>query len=102
MVSEIFKRIDDAFEEVDPDVAEVEVSAGACTIATPVKRSKIIVSPQPPVRQIWLAAAALGIAIHFDWHPEKLEWWDDKNKGYELFSHLRTLVKDMTGLQVEI
>src|SRR4051812_13984719 len=43
-----FKRIDDAFETIDPDLAESNISQGALTIVFG-QKLRFIVSPQTPV-----------------------------------------------------
>lgn len=101
-VKEIFERIERAFENVDPDVAEAESLSGTCTILTPANRSKIIVSPQPPVKQIWVAVAAMGLAMHFSQDPTSQRWLDDKDSSKELFSQLSAAVKATTGLEIKI
>jgi CyaY protein len=92
------QRILKAFDDIDPDVVEAELSQGALTILA--KGKKIIVSPQPPVKQVWLAAANLGIAVHFDWHPDSQKWIDDKGKGLELYAFTSEVVQKACGLSL--
>jgi CyaY protein len=90
-VSEAFGRIEKGFEKVDPDLAECENVAGALTI-TLRNRSKVIVSPQPSVRQIWLAVAAEARAYHFNFDNDSGRWLDDRGTGHELFTQISEAV----------
>lgn len=87
-------RIEKAFANVDPDVAECEQSLGSMTI-TFADRSRCILSAQPSVRQLWLALAARGTAYHFNWNGT--QWVDDKGKGIELLSFLEGYFRELTG-----
>jgi len=99
-LSEAYARVVKAFDAVDPDVAEVETSLGSCAILTP--KGKIILSPQPPVRQLWLAVASQGIAAHFNWNEEKQGWFEDKDSTREFWAFLTEVLKKATGLDVRL
>jgi iron donor protein CyaY len=86
LVKDVYARIEAAFEDVDPDLVEVEPGMG--TLALVSGKNKTILSTQPSVRQIWLAVAALGIAVHFNYDSERGLWVDDKGEGKELFAFL--------------
>jgi CyaY protein len=101
LVADAFNRIEKAFENVDPDSAECENASGAISI-TLSDRSKIVVSPQPHVRQIWLAVASQGKAYHFDFDSDSNQWIDDKTHSLELFGQIGQAVKKATGISVEI
>ncbi len=98
-VSEHFDIILKVIDEFDPDLIEAELSQGALTIISR-DRSKTILSQQPSVRQIWLAAAALGKAVHFSWDESSAKWLDDKGTGAELFSYLAKVLKETAGLEL--
>jgi iron donor protein CyaY len=100
-VQEVYDRIQRAFENVDPDIAECEQAMGVLTI-TLADRSRCILSTQPSVRQVWFAFAAKGTAAHFNFDPASGVWIDDKSKGLELVSHFKALMKDATGLELAI
>ena len=87
-------RVEKAFADVDPDVAECEQALGSMTI-TFADRSRCILSAQPSVRQLWLALAAKGTAHHFNWDGAR--WQDDKGKGIELLSFLEGYYRELTG-----
>ena len=99
LVDDTLHHIDDAFAEIDPDLAESSISQGALTILFP-GGLRAIVSPQPPVQQMWLAFR--DRAYHFDWDPEGKRWMDDRGEGLELYAVVTSLTKDTSGLTVEI
>ena len=59
LADDAFRRIERAFEEVDPDLAEAYLAGDVLTI-TYRDGSKCIVNTQRPTRQIWLAARSRG------------------------------------------
>lgn len=93
-------RVESAFEDVDPDVAECEEQLGALTIRF-ADGARCILSAQPSVRQLWLAVAARGVAFHFNYDPESDQWVDDKGRGIELLAYLKDYIKEQTGLELE-
>jgi len=99
-LKEVYDCVERAFESMDPDDAEVDVAQGSCTILA--RGKKIILSPQPPVRQIWLAAANLGTAVHFNFDAASSRWMDDKGKGLELFESVEQAVFATLGKRVRI
>ena len=98
LVDETLSRIDRSFEDVDPDMAECSISQGALTIAFP-PNLRCIVSPQPPVRQMWLAFR--DRAWHFDWDATRAVWVDDKGRG-ELYPILQGIIRETAGLDVTL
>jgi CyaY protein len=99
LVDDTLHHIDRAFEEVDPDLAECTISQGALTIAFP-GGLRAIVSPQPPVRQMWLAFRDRG--YHFDWDPAQKRWLDDRGEGLELYAVIADITLRMTGLEISV
>ena len=99
-IQETFDRIERAFENVDPDRAECEQSHGSMTI-TFEDESRCILSAQPSVRQLWLAIASRGTAVHFVLDAESGLWKDDKGKGLELLALLGGYLKEKAGLSVK-
>lgn len=81
LAHETFRRIVDAFDDIDWKEADVETSGDVITI-TWSDRSRCIVNTQRPVRQIWLAGG--DRAWHFDWDEGSKRWLDDKGSGAEL------------------
>jgi iron donor protein CyaY len=96
---EVMKRIDTAFADVDPDLAESEYSQGTLVIIF-AQKLKLIISPQAPVRQIW--AAFRDRAWHFSQDPATQRWLDDRGQGVELFDLVKTLAREQTGLSVPL
>ena len=99
LVDATLERIDAAFGDVDPDLAESNISQGALTLVFP-GGTKAIVSAQPPVRQIWLAYT--DHAWHFDLDAATGRWMDDRGKGEDLFVVLSGIAKDAAGVDVTI
>jgi CyaY protein len=101
LVDRTFSALQRAFDDVDPDDAEYEYSQGAVTI-TFKDASRCILSTQPSVRQIWLAAASRGVAHHFNYDPSNGRWMDDKGKGVELLAYVKGLVRETTGVDLKL
>lgn len=100
-IQEALDRIEKAFAEVDPDVAECEQAHGAMTIVF-ADRSRCILSAQPSVRQLWLALASQGTAYHFNFDQKTDRWRDDKGRDIELLSFLENFLKEKTGVALRL
>jgi len=100
-IQDVFDRVQDAFENVDPDIAECDQSQGAMTISL-ADGSRCILSAQPSVRQLWMAVASRGVAFHFNYDAGQASWIDDKGRGIEAVSYLKTYLKDATGLELKL
>ena len=94
-----FRRIEDAFQEIDVEEVDCERAGDVVTLLFR-GGARCIVNTQRPTRQIWLAANAR--AWHFFYEAESDAWLDDKGSGAELFQTLATVVKDATGLDVTV
>jgi CyaY protein len=92
-----FRKIGDAFENVDPDLVDCDVAGDVVTL-TIQGGGKCIVNTQRPTRQIWLAARAQ--AWHFSWDEALGRWVDDKGRGDELYETVARIVKQATGADV--
>jgi CyaY protein len=97
LADEAFRSIEDAFEEVDPDIVDCEIAGDVVTL-TMRGAGKCIVNTQRPTRQIWLAASAR--AWHFSWDEAHKRWVDDKGRGDELYATIARVVKQATGADV--
>ena len=97
LIDETFKKIDDAFADVDPDQAESTLSQGAVTIVFP-GGTRCIISPQPPVRQVWLAYT--DRAWHFNYDVATRRWMDDRGQGMDLFTQVAGIAKEASGALV--
>jgi CyaY protein len=98
LVDEVFHRIDAAFEEVDPDLAESTSSQGTLTILYQ-QKLRFILSPQAPVRQIWVAFK--DRAWHFD-RDANGNWMDDRGRGIELYRLVEDTTREIVGQTVAI
>jgi CyaY protein len=99
LVDETYARIDRAFEDVDPDLAEVTISQGALTIAFG-ERLKLMLTPQPPVRQLWVAFK--DRAWHFDWNASLGQWTDDRGLETKLLKLVEELTREVAKVEVQI
>ena len=99
LLDETFARIDRAFEAVDPDLAESNLSQGALTI-TMRGSQRLILSPQPSPRQLWIAFR--DRAWHFDWEAERRCWLDDRGQNIEAMELVATLTREAAGVSVTI
>ena len=99
LVDQAFARIDAAFEDIDPDLAESSLSQGTLTI-TFNNRFRFIVSPQTPVRQIWVAFR--DRAWHLNYNAETQSWTDDKGQGVELYRLVQTTTQEQAALKVNV
>jgi iron donor protein CyaY len=99
LIDETFRRIDAAFEAVDPDLAESTFSQGTLTIVFREKQP-LILSPQTPTRQIW--AAFRDRAWHFDLQAGGDSWVDDRGQGIALFTLVEDLARTAAGVTVAI
>jgi CyaY protein len=99
LTDETFRKIQDAFENVDPDDADAFMSGDVLTIAFK-NGVKCVVNTQRPTRQIWLAARAQ--AWHFSYDAASGKWMDDKGRGDELLACVKRIVKENGGVDVEL
>lgn len=99
LADETFRRILDAFDEIDVDDADVETAGGVINI-TFRGGSRCVINTQAAAHQIWLAGAKSG--WHFSYDQEAEAWVHDKGTGDELFAVLKRLTRDTTGLELEL
>jgi len=99
LLDDIFKRIDAAFEDVDPDLAEVSLSQGTLTITFP-GNLRMMLTPQPSPRQLW--AAFRDRAWHFDYDQAGKRWLDDRGQGIEIASLVEKTAREVAGVSVAI
>ena len=99
LIDDTFTAIDAAFEDVDPDQAESVVAQGTLTIVFADGR-RCILSPQTPVRQLWVAFR--DRAWHMDFHADSKRWIDDRGQGVELHRLVEQIARDAGGVTVTI
>jgi CyaY protein len=94
-IDETLKRIDAAFENVDPDLAESDYAQGTLII-TFKQAHKLILSPQAPLRQLWVAFRDRA------WHlnHEDGRWIDDRGQGVELLTLIADLTQQNAGVKL--
>lgn len=97
LLDDTLVRIDHAFDDVDPDLAESNLSQGALTI-TMRGKDRLILSPQPSPRQLWIAFR--DRAWHFDWSDAQLAWLDDRGQNIEALSLVAKITQEASGLTV--
>jgi CyaY protein len=96
-VDDAMRSIDVAFEDIDPDLAESDYTQGSLVV-TLRQALKLIVSPQAPVRQIWVAFRDRA------WHLSLTDgrWLDDHGGGEELFTLVASIVLEHAGVTLPI
>ena len=95
LLDDTFSRIDNGFDQADPDLAESNLSQGALTI-TMRGKERLILSPQPSPRQLWIAFR--DRAWHFDWSEAHNSWLDDRGQNIEALSLVAQLTEQAAGL----
>ncbi len=93
----LLARLDAAFADVDPDLAESEYAQGTLVV-TFRQAQKLIVSPQAPLRQIW--AAFRDRAWHFRLDEGSGQWLDDKGQGVEIVALVTSLAREQAGVHI--
>jgi len=99
LLDETYARVDRAFEDVDPDLAEVSISQGTLTI-TYLEKQRLMVTPQPSPRQLWVAFR--DRAWHFDWNETRGTWLDDRGQGIELYALIENTTAETSKAIVQI
>jgi len=99
LLDETFARIDRAFENVDPDLAESNLSQGALTV-TMRGGQRLILSPQPSPRQLWVAFR--DRAWHFDWNQAGGQWLDDRGQGIEVLALVAQITLESAGVKPDL
>ncbi len=92
----VFRRIEDAFRDVDADRVDCERAGDVLTL-TFASGKRCVINTQRPTRQIWMAAGAR--AWHFSLDAAG-SWVDDKDASLELFAHLARVVHDTAGVEL--
>jgi CyaY protein len=94
--AEVFRRVMDVFEDIDPDDADVE-STGDVIRVDCRGGGRLVLNTQRPTRQVWLAGGTQG--YHFSYDEVTGRWLDDKGRG-ELFETVAVLIKQATGIEL--
>lgn len=96
-VDRLLSRLDAAFAEVDPDLAESDYAQGTLVV-TFRQGPRLIISPQAPVRQIW--AAFRDRAWHFGFDQATGRWLDDRGRGVEIVALVASLAREHGGVEI--
>jgi CyaY protein len=99
LLDDTYARVDRAFEDVDPDRAEVTIAQGALTVLYN-EKVRLMLTPQPAVRQLWVAFR--DRAWHFDWDGARRAWMDDRGLGIELHKLVEETTRDNAGVTITI
>ena len=94
-LDELMMAIEDAIEEQDLDI-DYETSAGILTLTCP-DNSKVILSRQTPLLQLWLAAKSGG--FHFDFDEGEKVWMC---KGERLPEVLNRCLSEQCGEDISL
>jgi iron donor protein CyaY len=98
LLDDTLTRIDRAFDDVDPDLAESNLAQGALTI-TMRGGQRLILSPQPSPRQLWVAFR--DRAWHFDWDAGRGCWLDDRGENVEALALVGRLTSEAAGVTLD-
>ena len=99
VLDETYDLVDRAFADVDPDLAEITVAQGSLSILFNEKH-KLMLTPQPAVRQLWVAFK--DRAWHFDWDDARRAWMDDRGYSIELHKLIEETTRATAGVEVRI
>jgi CyaY protein len=99
MVADLYERIMDATDEVDPDAIEGDVMGGRLDLKA-ANGSKCILTTQPGPHQIWVAGAGEG--VHFGYDEASGRWLDEKNPKRELSAWVTSVVKTISGEELTL
>ncbi len=99
LLDQTYARIDAAFEDVDPDLAEVSLSTGTLTI-TFAGNLRMMLTPQPSPRQLWVAFR--DRAWHFDYDTAQARWVDDRGQGVEVHELIEKTTHQAAGVAIKI
>lgn len=99
LVEAVYRKIGDAFENVDGEDADLEPKGDVLTIRYR-DGSRVVLNTQGPVFQLWLAGAGRG--WHFSWDDATQRWLDDKGTGDDVFGVVRRITKDTIGIDLSL
>lgn len=90
LIDRRFAELERALDRCDADL-DYDTTGGVLTISFE-NRSKLILSRQAPVRQLWVAARSGG--FHFDWNGSD---WVHDGSGEGLDAFLSRLASEQAG-----
>ena len=99
IADKVFRRILDAFDDIDADDADLDEAGGVINI-TFRDGSRCVINTQGSVKQIWLAGGKSG--WHFSLDETTGQWLHDKGTGDELFGVLKRLTRESLSIELEL
>ena len=92
LLDDLMVGIEDAIDDAELDI-DFETAAGILTLTCP-DNSKVILSRQTPLLQLWLAAKSGG--FHFDYSEDQQTWVLDSN-GEDFMTVLNRCLSEQYG-----
>lgn len=96
MLAGIDAQVDQWLQDDTVDI-DASRSGGMLTMTLP-NRSQVIVSMQPPLRELWIAARSGG--FHFRWAGSQN--WLDTRSGEPFLSVLSACLSEQSGLPLKV
>lgn len=97
LVDEVLLQVEECLEDCDADL-EIEPGQGMLTVEF-ANGSRVILSRQPPVRQLWVAAKSGG--FHFNYSEDDGHWLEQRD-GRELMQVLSRVCSEQAGQAIEL
>lgn len=95
MLDRLMQAVEDAVDEQAPDDIDCEAGPGMLTLKC--RGGHIVISRQPPLKQLWLAAKSGG--HHFAWQDGQ---WICTRSGREFFQMLDEAISQQAGLSLKL
>ena len=93
----VYSKVMQAFDQLDPDIAEADFHLDNVTIVFS-SGVKFIINRQPPVRQLWLATKKRG--YHFNYDKATASWICDHSQQ-EFYSILNEAIYSQINLKLK-
>jgi iron donor protein CyaY len=87
-IDQVFLSMQQAIDAIDPDIVECFLGQGGCQVKF-FDGSRLILSKQTAVHQLWLVWTKQAMGLHFDFDGKK--WRSDK----EPFRSLQDIVEEV-------
>lgn len=98
LLDDLMVSIEDAIEEAELDI-DYETAAGILTLTFDNNASQIILTRQPVMAQLWMAARSGG--FHFDYDEAGEQWLCTKG-GEPFLSMLNRCCSEQAGESIEL
>ncbi len=97
LLDQLYNQIEDALDHSDLDI-DSENNGNILTLEL-ADSTRLILSRQEPLRQLWLAAPGGG--FHFDYQPQQQIWFC-QGSNQELFQMLNQLLSQHSGSSITL